>query len=150
VACGQREAEEGEMAVKGYEELLIWQKGIELATEIYRLSRKFPASERLGLTRQLQRAAISVPSNIAKGQSRRGRGEFRQFLHQALGSLAEVDTQLVPARELGYMDARDAATAVVAVRELRRMTHGLVNRLPAIRRPQHRLTSGHRPPATGH
>jgi four helix bundle protein len=150
VACGQREAEEGEMAVKGYEELLIWQKGIELATETYRLSRKFPASERLGLTRQLQRVAISVSSNIAEGQSRRGRGESRRFLYQALGSLAEVDTQLVPARELGYMDARDAATAVVAVRELRRMTHGLVNRLPAIRRPQHRLTSGHRPPATGH
>jgi four helix bundle protein len=138
------------MAVKGYEELLVWQKGIELAKEIYRLSRKFPASERFGLTGQLQRAAVSVPSNVAEGQSRRNTAEFRQFLYQALGSLAEVDTQLVLARELGYLDGADAAGALSSVRELRRMMHGLVNRLPATRRPQHRLIPGHRPPATGH
>ncbi len=138
------------MAVKGYEEPIVWQKGIELAKELYRLARKFPASERFGLTSQLQRAGVSVPSNIAEGQSRGHTGEFRQFLYQALGSLAEVDTQLVLARELGYLDGNDATRVLSLVRELRRMTHGLVNRLPATRRPSQRLIPGHRPPGTGH
>jgi four helix bundle protein len=77
---------EGDMAVKGYEDLIVWQKGIELAKEVYRLVGKFPSSERFGLTSQLQRAAVSVPSNIAEGQARRNSREFRQFLYQALGS----------------------------------------------------------------
>ena len=138
------------MAVKSYEDLIIWQKGIELAKEIYRLVAVFPSSERFGLTSQLQRAAVSVPSNIAEGQSRRNTGEFRQFLYQALGSLAELDTQLVLARELGYLKTGDSKLAVSLVEEIRRMTYALVNRLPASRRSNRALPSGHRPPATGH
>ena len=96
------------MSIRNYRDLIVWQEGIALAKEIYRVTRTFPASERSGLTSQLQRAAVSVPSNIAEGQSRRNSGEFRQFLFQALGSLAEVDTQLVLAHELGYLKAGDS------------------------------------------
>jgi len=138
------------MPVKGYEDLIVWQKGMELAKEIYRLTGKFPSSERFGLVAQLQRAAVSVPSNIAEGQSRRSTGEFRQFLYQALGSLAELDTQLILARELGYLKPDDSRLAASRVEELRRMTHALVNRLPTNRRPGRDLPAGHRPRATGH
>jgi four helix bundle protein len=138
------------MPVKGYEDLIVWQKGIELAKEIYRLTGRFPSSERFGLVRQLQRAAVSVPSNIAEGQSRRSTGEFRQFLYHALGSLAELDTQLILARELGYLKADDSGLAASHIEELRRMTHALVNRLPTNRRSSRDLPTGHRPRATGH
>jgi four helix bundle protein len=140
---------EGEMAIRNYRDLIVWQKAIALAKEIYRVTRIFPVSERFGLTSQLQRAVVSVPSNIAEGQSRRNSGEFRQFLFQALGSLAEVDTQLVLAHELGYLKTGESDVAEALVEELRKMTYTLVNRLPERRRPLRALTTDHRPPTTG-
>jgi four helix bundle protein len=137
------------MAVRNYRDFIVWQKGIELAKETYRITERFPAGERFGLTSQVQRAAVSVPSNIAEGQSRRSTGEFRQFLFQALGSLAEVDTQLVIAHELGYLKAGDSDVAEALVEELRKMTYTLVNRLPERRRPGRALSTDHRPPTTG-
>jgi four helix bundle protein len=79
---------------QSYRDLLVWQKGTALALEIYRVTQRFPSDERFGLTAQLRRAAVSVPSNIAEGQARRTTGEFIQFLSHAEGSLAEVDTQI--------------------------------------------------------
>ncbi|HLE23139.1 MAG TPA: four helix bundle protein [Anaerolineales bacterium] len=137
------------MSVKSYRDLIVWQKGIELAKETYRITRRFPDSERFGLAGQVQRAAVSVPSNIAEGQSRRSTREFRQFLYQALGSLAEVDTQLVLARELGYLKPGDSDAAEALVTELRIMTYSLVNRLPERRPPGRLPTTDHRPPTTG-
>ena len=131
------------MVVKSYRDLRVWQKGTLLAKEIYRLTKGFPRSERFGLTSQIQRAAISVPSNIAEGQSRRHTGEFRQSLYHSLGSLAEVDTQLYLAQELVYIRAGDAAPAEALVVELRRMMHALVSRLPNQRRERGPLTTGH-------
>ncbi len=136
------------MAIRNYRDLIVWQKGIELAKETYRITMRFPASERFGLVSQVQRAAVSVPSNIAEGQARRSTGEFRQFLFQALGSLAEVDTQLVLAHELGYLKPGDSDVAQALVEELRRMTYTLINRLPARRRAAASLTTDHRPPTT--
>ena len=85
--------------VRSYRDLLIWEKGINLVKEIYLLSNKFPQKEVYGLSNQIRRAAISIPSNIAEGQARQHTAEFRQALYIALGSLAEVDTQLVIAQE---------------------------------------------------
>jgi four helix bundle protein len=136
------------MAVRYYRDLLIWQKGIELAKEIYRITNRFPPGERFGLMSQLQRAAVSVPSNIAEGQSRRNSREFRQFLYQALGSLAELDTQLVVAKQLGYLQDEASETTDLLVKDLSRMTYALVNRLPDRRRPVSSLTTDHRPPTT--
>jgi four helix bundle protein len=136
------------MSIRNYRDLIVWQKGIELAKEIYRIASRFPSSEKFGLTSQIERAAVSVPSNIAEGQSRRNSGEFRQFLYQALGSLAEVDTQLVLAHELGYLRPGDSTQAEGLIKELRAMTYTLVNRLPVRRRPTQSLTTDHRPQTT--
>jgi four helix bundle protein len=135
------------MAIRYYRDLLVWQKGIDLAKEVYKVTRRFPTDERFGLTSQMQRAAVSVSSNIAEGQSRRTTGEFRQFLYQALGSLAEVDTQLVLARELGYLGEGDSEHAQALVKEVRKMIHALVRRLPGPGRSP--LTTVHRPLTTG-
>jgi len=86
--------------VKSYRELLVWQKSIELVDEIYKVIKMFPKEETYALCDQLRRSAVSIPSNIAEGQARQHTGEFKQFLFIALGSLAELDTQLVIANRL--------------------------------------------------
>jgi four helix bundle protein len=116
--------------VRNHRDLLIWQKGIALVKEIYLLSQRFPRSEIYGLSNQIRRAAVSIPSNIAEGQSRQHTGEFRQFLHVALGSLAEVDTQLVIAKELSYLPQDDMINAEKLTVELRKMIHSLIKKLP--------------------
>ncbi len=92
----------GKVAAKSFRELIVWQRGIELATAIYRLTHDFPREEVYGLTAQLRRSAVSVPSNIAEGQGRLSTGEFRQFLGIARGSNCELQTQLEIARALGF------------------------------------------------
>ena len=111
--------------VGGYKDLLVWRKGIELVKEIYRMTRPFPADERFGLVSQMRRAAVSIPSNIAEGQARRTTGEFMQFLSQAEGSLAELDTQLILAAELGYSNTTQVASATELVSALKRMLNAL-------------------------
>ncbi len=81
--------------IKSYKELEVWQLGVKLVSEICRLSEKLPAKEIYGLVSQIRRASLSIPSNIAEGQQRHYRKEFVQFLYQALGSLAELETQLI-------------------------------------------------------
>ena len=82
-------------SLRSYRELTVWQKSIDLAVKIYRITRRFPAEERYGITSQMRRAASSVPANIAEGQARRTTGEFLQALGVARGSLAELETFLV-------------------------------------------------------
>jgi len=109
----------------GFKDLLVWRKGIQLVKEIYKLTKPFPADERFGLVSQMRRAAVSIPSNIAEGQARKTTGEFIQFLSQAEGSLAELDTQLILAQELGYSSTTQVASAMGLVSELKRMLNGL-------------------------
>ncbi len=116
--------------VRSYRELKVWQKGIELVKKVYILTQKFPKSETYGLASQMQRAAVSIPSNIAEGQGRQHTGEFRQFLHIALGSGAELDTQLVVAVDLGYSTAENAQPLFDLLLEIRKMTYALINKLP--------------------
>jgi len=97
--------------VQGYKDLLVWQKGIQLAKEIYRITQTFPSAEKFGLVSQMRRAAVSIPSNIAEGQARHTTKEFVQFVSHAEGSLAEMDTQLILALELGYCSEALAADA---------------------------------------
>lgn len=86
-----------------YRELLVWRKAKNLAILVYRETEIFPNTERFGLTSQIRRAAVSIASNIAEGQGRLTKGEFRQFLGQARGSILELETQLAIAYELGYV-----------------------------------------------
>jgi four helix bundle protein len=114
---------------KSYRDLLVWQKGIELAKIVYRVTAKLPAEEKFGLISQMRRAAISIPSNIAEGQARHTTGEFIQFISHAEGSVAELDTQLVVVVELGFLKATDITAASILIDELRRMLNGLRRRL---------------------
>jgi four helix bundle protein len=115
--------------VRNYRDLLVWQNGIELVKEAYLLSKGLPASERFGLVSQIRRAAASVPSNIAEGHARQHDSEFRQFLYVALGSLAELDTQVTVAAQLGYLRPEQTAPVNQRITELRRMISGLVRRV---------------------
>ena len=124
----------GDGVVRSYRDLLIWQKGIELVKVVYGLTGKFPNDELYGLTAQVRRSAVSVPSNIAEGQGRKHTGEFRQFLHVALGSIAEVDTQIIIAYELGYITAQEAADIEEKIIEIRKMTFSLIKKLPKPKR----------------
>jgi four helix bundle protein len=89
---------------RSYRQLLVWQKSKALAVDLYRATEQFPKHETYGLTSQLRRAAVSVPSNIAEGEGRLTAGEFAHFLGQARGSLLEMDTQIEIALDLAYLN----------------------------------------------
>ena len=91
---------------RSYRELIAWQKAMKLVTEIYEATQRFPSEERYGLTNQLRRASVSVPSNIAEGQARFSQKEFHHFLSQARGFLVEIETRLLIARALTYLQPR--------------------------------------------
>ncbi len=114
------------MAIKSYTELVAWQKSVDLVTTVYRLSQKFPKEEVYGLTSQIRRAAVSIPSNIAEGQGRLSTGEFRQFLGHARGSLAEVRTQVHIADRLKYISSIEAGEVLESCNEVGRILNGLL------------------------
>jgi four helix bundle protein len=118
-----------ENKTRNYRDLVVWQKGIELAKLIYPLSACFPADERFGLTSQIRRASVSVPSNIAEGQARHTTGEFVQFISHAEGSVAEIDTHLDIAVELDFINRMQATPCFDLVGEERRMLNALRRRL---------------------
>ena len=99
---------------------------MSFVTEVYRSTQAFPRDELYGLTNQLRRAAVSVPSNIAEGQARYSRREFHHFLTQARGSLVEVETQVMIARSLGYLSAKDSEVLLLNAAELGRILNGLL------------------------
>lgn len=115
--------------MKSYRDLLVWQKAMSLVTEVYKATRLFPKEEVYGLTSQIRRAAISIPSNIAEGQGRQSRKEFLQFLAVARGSLLELETQILLAQNLGYMAADQVKQVTDATAELGKMLNGLMNSL---------------------
>ncbi|MDP2157578.1 MAG: four helix bundle protein [Nitrospirota bacterium] len=86
-----------------HHELYVWQEAISLVKELYKVTKKFPQDELYVLTSQMRRAAISIPSNIAEGAARTSKREFLQFLSIARGSLSELETQIIIAKELGYI-----------------------------------------------
>ena len=89
-----------------YKDLIVWQKAVAMVTDVYRATQSFPKDETYGLSSQLRRSAVSVASNIAEGQGRLSKREFRQFLSQAHGSLIEMETQVVIGANLGYVSPR--------------------------------------------
>ena len=111
--------------MRGYRDLETWQNAMELVKGVYVATRHFPKDELYGLTSQLRRAAVSIPSNIAEGCGRNSRNELRHFLGQARGSLAEVETQLELARSLGYLDSVAATALLSKAAQLGRMLTGL-------------------------
>lgn len=110
---------------QNYKDLLVWQKGIALAKTVYGLTTSFPAEEKFGLVAQMRRAAVSIPSNLAEGQARHTAGEFVQFISQAEGSAAEIDTQLILGVELGFCKKSAALPIYESIDEIRRMLNAL-------------------------
>ena len=113
-------------SVKSFQDLVVWQKAMELVTEIYKVSQKFPKEEMFGLTSQIRRAAVSIPSNIAEGRGKSSKGEFQQFLYHARGSLAEVETQLLIAINLGFIKNEEVTHIIQLIANVGRLLHGLI------------------------
>lgn len=111
--------------MRGYRDLETWHRAIELVKAVYVATRQFPKDEIYGLTSQLRRAAVSIPSNIAEGCGRNSRNELHHFLGQARGSLAELETQLEIAKALGYLSPAAASTLLSEADQLGRMLTGL-------------------------
>ena len=111
--------------VSSHRDLIAWQKAVQLVKRCYQVSSRFPADERFGLTQQFRRAAVSVPSNIAEGKGRGTPAEFQRFLSIATGSLTDVDTQLVIACELGFIDQEVLNQLEKEIAEVGRIITGL-------------------------
>src|SRR3989338_8272975 len=117
------------MAINSYQDLIVWQKSIELVIELYTLTEKFPKEEIYGLTSQIRRAAVSIPSNIAEGRLRGTRKDFRHFLLNSFGSGGELETQLIIAQRLPKTKNLDYARAVALLGEVMRMLNAMIGKL---------------------
>jgi four helix bundle protein len=113
-----------------FKDLVVWQKAMDMVTEIYKLTDSFPQKEVYSLTNQIRRAAVSVPSNIAERQAHYSHREFRHFLRHSAGSLAELETQPLLAERLGYSDRGSTDALLQRVHEVGRILNGLIASLP--------------------
>ncbi len=113
------------MVTNGHRKLTVWRKSMALVEHCYRLTEQFPRTEQFGLCAQMRRAAVSIPSNIAEGHNRRSRGAFSNHVGIALGSQAELETQVELAVRLGFVDAVAAEPTRSAAAEVGRLLHGL-------------------------
>ena len=111
--------------MKGHRDLLVWQESIALVKDIYAVTRQLPDEEKFGLTSQMRRAAVSIPSNIAEGAARSSQRELAQFLVIARGSLSELETQLIIAKELNYL--RETAKIEARIQSIFRLLGGLLS-----------------------
>ena len=110
-----------------HRKLEVWHKAMNLVSNVYRITKEFPKDEVYGLSSQMRRAAVSVPSNLAEGAGRKGSKEFKQFLNIAQGSLSELDTQIELARMLGYLSRQTYEELVMKITEISKMLYGLSN-----------------------
>ncbi len=117
------------MAIKDFRDLEIWKRGIAIVEDIYSSTRTFPKEELFGLTAQIRKSAVSIPSNIAEGFARSSNKEFRQFLFFALGSCAEATTQLIIASKLKYINENKGKDLVEKINILSKMTMSLIKKL---------------------
>lgn len=115
--------------VKSYKELIVWQKSIRLVKDIFEITSKFPASEIYGLVSQMRRAVVSIPSNIAEGNARGHRAEYIHFLYMAFGSATELETQLILARDLGFIEKSEFAKINAALEEILKMLNKIISQL---------------------
>jgi len=114
------------MSIRTHKDLDIWNKAMDLAFNLYNMTKDFPKEEAYGLTSQIRRSAVSIASNIAEGAARNSRKEFIQFLYISLGSVSELETQLLLANRLNYLKAE---TILSEIDKIRQMTLGLLNYL---------------------
>ena len=118
---------------KPHKKLNAWTDAVDLAQQIYRITERFPSNEQFGLTSQIRRAAVSIPSNVAEGAARQTKKEFLQFIHISKGSLSELDTQLELARRLEYLTQIEWESLNELLKRVDRMLSGLIRHLRAKR-----------------
>ena len=123
----------GSLPVRTYQDLLVWQRAVDLVIGIYELTEQFPRSELYGLTSQMRRAAVSIPSNIAEGRRRGTRRDFRNFLVTAYGSGAELETQIIIAKRLSFALPQSFEVVDRQLDEVMRMLNRMVVSLQATR-----------------
>ena len=121
--------------VRSYRDLIAWQKGMALCKQVYAATRGFPTEERFGLTAQLRRAVVSVPSNIAEGYGRRRQQDYVRYLDMALGSLCELETQVILGKELGFGDPTRLEACLELAQETGRVLFALAE---AVKRSERR------------
>ena len=117
------------MKIKSYKDLNIWKRSIEVVEDVYKTTKNFPKEEIYGLTSQLRRAAVSIPSNIAEGFTRLHNKEYRQFLYISLGSCAELNTQIIISSHLSYLSSEKANGILKEIEEISKMIMGLIKKL---------------------
>jgi len=115
--------------ISSYKDLVVWQKGIELVNDVYSITRKFPKEEMFGLTNQMRRASISIPANIAEGWGRKSTKNYIQFIRISIGSLFEMETMCIIAKNQNYIDERIYSTISANLEELGRMLNKLLQSL---------------------
>lgn len=112
--------------IRSYQDLLVWQKSVDLAVGLYTATKPFPSSERFGLTGQILRAGVSIPANIAEGHGKNGPGYFLSHLAHARGSLSELETELIIASRVGFLKAETTRDLAGRTDEIGRMLRGLM------------------------
>ena len=115
--------------MKDFRDLKVWEKAHEMTLAVYKATSRFPAEERFGLTSQMRRACVSIPSNIAEGCGKDGDKDFKRFLQIAMGSGSEVEYQFLLARDLEYLDAQSYQLLNTRIIEVKRMLASLINKL---------------------
>lgn len=115
--------------MRSYKDLEVWKKAVDFVVLIYELTKNFPSNENFGLTSQMRRAATSIPSNLAEGSVRKSSAEFARFINIARGSAAELETQLIIAKRLDYINEKDLTETTNKIDEISKMLYGLRNSL---------------------
>jgi four helix bundle protein len=117
------------LKITGFKDLLIWKRAIALVEKVYEFTRSFPKEEMYGLTGQMRRASVAIPSNIAEGFGRQYNNEYKQFLYIALGSGAELQTQIIISNRLGYLTGEKSRELQDEIEQISKMTMSLIKKL---------------------
>lgn len=121
--------ESAKNTIGSFKDLIVWHRSMDLAVRIYRITQKLPASEQFGLTSQLRRASVSIPSNIAEGYGRQSTGSYRQFLSISRGSLMEIETQINICDRLKYLAQSDTENIFKEITEISKMLTSLISKI---------------------
>lgn len=117
--------------ILSYRDLVVWQKSKDFVIRLYKITNSFPTEEKFGLTSQMRRSAISIPSNIAEGRGRRSRKDFVQFLYMSVGSLCELETQIEIAKDLRFIKEVEYNDCIASLKEIGRMLASMIEKLKA-------------------